>query len=531
MGGYRPQPFTVGDILRYLEPADWAIVPTWPPTAFGIVATLLRHSGGYIRAVNSWPPSDSPDSWCRHIRTLADQWRHAAVDDAAAVPNQVQDWWDAIVTARDTALDRLCDDDCESVCKLLLEILAVADEASAGVGLPKPNDKFEKRALTDLAITSSDPGGQNATLCRDISRSRFTVLPKLHTPQTGITIRSLSHHLALCPGSDVSVRWETSLSSEFTNQTFNLLLFPWPFEVEPSQFRPAANSKGLGNLAAGYCFFEYSPSTENPAEPAASALGKAESRTQPIDCMVLPELAVDRPQYEALRTRVFKGRENLSLISGVADGCLDKRYTRNYAVLDTPALRVRYEQDKHHRWKLDENQIDQYGLDLALERSKQWWESCWLTRRSVTFLTLRDWLTICVVVCEDLARPDPLSEVIRNVGPNLVIAILMDGPQLTARWSARYAAALADDPGSSVLTVTSLGMSLLSRQRDRPKAQPKRTIGLWRDSSITRQLELAKNKSGLILELVNKPCEEWTADGRGDGGTTGRPVLVKTVPV
>jgi hypothetical protein len=44
------------------------------------------------------------------------------------------------------------------------------------------------------------------------------------------------------------------------------------------------------------------------------------------------------------------------------------------------------------------------------------------------------------------------------IGPNLVIALLMDGPQLENRWPARYATVLAEDPGSAVLTVTSLGM-------------------------------------------------------------------------
>jgi 5-methylcytosine-specific restriction enzyme A len=58
----------------------------------------------------------------------------------------------------------------------------------------------------------------------------------------------------------------------------------------------------------------------------------------------------------------------------------------------------------------------------------------------------------------------------RSVGPNLVVALLMDGPQLTARWPARYASVLADDPGSSVLTLTSLGMCLRSRSTTAPAA-------------------------------------------------------------
>ena len=40
------------------------------------------------------------------------------------------------------------------------------------------------------------------------------------------------------------------------------------------------------------------------------------------------------------------------------------------------------------------------------------------------------------------------------IGPNLVFTLLMNGPQLKTRWPARYAKILADDPGSSVLSIT-----------------------------------------------------------------------------
>jgi hypothetical protein len=64
-----------------------------------------------------------------------------------------------------------------------------------------------------------------------------------------------------------------------------------------------------------------------------------------------------------------------------------------------------------------------------------------------------------VLICADLARQDPAADLIRAVGPNLLIALLMDGPQLSHRWPARYAAVPAEDPGTSVQTLTSLGMA------------------------------------------------------------------------
>ena len=81
-----------------------------------------------------------------------------------------------------------------------------------------------------------------------------------------------------------------------------------------------------------------------------------------------------------------------------------------------------------------------------------------MPRRSLQFLELSEGLTLVAVVCEDLARLDEVAELLRDVGPTLVVTILLDGPQLARRWTARYASVLADDPGTAVLTLTAHGM-------------------------------------------------------------------------
>ena len=141
------------------------------------------------------------------------------------------------------------------------------------------------------------------------------------------------------------------------------------------------------------------------------------------------------------------------------------------------------------------------------------------------------WLVLSVLICEDLARPDPAGDLIRAVGPNLVIALLMDGPQIKERWSARYATTLADDPGSSVLTVTSIGMSLLSR----PFAGPSRgrIVALWKDAKRNApvEIELPDGYDGVVLSLTARWFEEFTADGRSDGKSASHPVLSGVHPV
>jgi hypothetical protein len=92
-------------------------------------------------------------------------------------------------------------------------------------------------------------------------------------------------------------------------------------------------------------------------------------------------------------------------------------------------------------------------------------------RRSVQFVTLAEEIMIVSLVCEDLAENDQVAEAIRAVGPTGVISVLLDGPQLTSRWAARYASVPADDPGSAVLTLTSFGM--VPRSRRGPSTPPR----------------------------------------------------------
>jgi hypothetical protein len=177
------------------------------------------------------------------------------------------------------------------------------------------------------------------------------------------------------------------------------------------------------------------------------------------------------------------------------------------------------------------SQVVQYGLGGQLNPRHAWWEDMSIGKRSITFLALHQHLIASVLICEDLARQDPVAEVVRAVGPNLVIALLMDGPQLSARWPARYATSLADDPGSSVLTFTSLGMVGLSRPAT--AQNPSRVVGLWKDARSDRAIELplADGADGIVLNLSWQTSREYTSDGRCDHGTSCYPKLTGVHPI
>jgi hypothetical protein len=175
-------------------------------------------------------------------------------------------------------------------------------------------------------------------------------------------------------------------------------------------------------------------------------------------------------------------------------------------------------QSKHFRWSLDEAQIFQYHLAGALHPRVRWWEAMEIPRRAVEFIEVAE-LTLVSLVCEDLAQNEDIAALIRSVGPTVVSAHLLDGPQLGSRWSARYASVLADDPGSAVLTLTSYGMAQRSRPHGRDASA---VIALWKDPARgMREIPLEPGAHGVLLTVCMDRAARRSADGRRsvDNGT------------
>jgi len=200
---------------------------------------------------------------------------------------------------------------------------------------------------------------------------------------------------------------------------------------------------------------------------------------------------------------------------------LDGRYQRNRVFMSTYFAGKWYDmsQGKHHRWKLTPGQLQQYALAGLLSGARSWWEDLPLEGRRLSLLAPNGWLCVAPLICEDLAQLEPCTPVIRGVGPTLVLALLLDGPQLTSRWPGRYASVLADDPGSSVLTVTSLGTAMASRRGRHREESGSRTVALWKDLETGAEaIDLAPGAGAVVLTVAAKRREEFTADGRTDYG-------------
>ena len=173
---------------------------------------------------------------------------------------------------------------------------------------------------------------------------------------------------------------------------------------------------------------------------------------------------------------------------------------------------VHISQAKHHRWSLDDGQIYQYHLSGALHPHIRWWEAVEVPRRSVQFVELGDGVTLASLVCEDLAQTDDVADVIRSVGPMIVVTPLLDGPQLGSRWAARYAGVLAGDPGSAVLTLTSFGMARRSRPTGFGRSS---VVALWKGpGQETREIPLERGAQGVLLSASAARAAKRSFDGR-----------------
>jgi hypothetical protein len=357
------------------------------------------------------------------------------------------------------------------------------------------------------------------------------VLPKVRTPPTG---RASFARYACVQGPGIAARWHklparhggTDPQSEYAT----MLLLPWPLRVRESDFRPLEGS--VQRLAKEpFGFSQFAPKEGIDLDLLDRVLVTARDEARSVDVVVLPESAVDESEIGDLEALLDR-HGVVSLHAGVRQSSpqpgrlpgnwihngLNPKFMKGGPPGAGGQQRFHIRQNKHHRWSLDESQIYQYHLGGVLHPHIRWWEAMDVPRRAIQFIEVAE-LTLVSLVCEDLAQTDELAELIRSVGPTIVFSVLLDGPQLTSRWAARYASVFADDPGSAVLTLTSFGMVARSRPNGRDASS---VIGLWKDPTRgTRQIPQEAGAHGVLLTVCMGRTSRRSADGRWpvDNGT------------
>jgi len=479
-----------------------------------------------------------------------------------AVPPKVREWWDALMKASGEPLFfyRGPDGDLDPPewWKAIFLMLITADEACAGIGLysnaanapsavtwvddilkvseredlknsmSNATDKYgiQHRPLTDNAAFQLNP---------DIA----SVHPKTRTPKVGCTLRTLTHNLSLMPPrGQIGSYWVRSLSTHYgkPETDFNILMIPFPYMLDPDWFESSDLGSGdhLNERGKTWNWFdikqEWLPKTNSEQKKFIEfvcELIKEAAKTRAIHCIAFPEYALNWKIFEQLARKIRDEFLTIEvLISGSSDNCKGDQgnYVMNALFYDGDKSegdeKVRTymvtSRAKHHRWRIDREQIETYGLETALDPDLIWWEHIPIAPRELHHVVFREGSIFTALICEDLARSDPCHRNLRAVGPNLLFVLLMDGPQLSNRWSARYSTGLTDDPGTSVLTLTSRG--LIQSSNDIRAAAGETldwSIGLFKDDvSASVSISCPPNFQASVMSLNVERVDETTFDGR-----------------
>jgi hypothetical protein len=565
--------FSVSDLAGRMvpwSPDEWF---AWPPDLFALTSMILKATGIYRLVVS--PPHPHVPLNLFAISTERSQGDDAplrtpakAADTAAAAASEaesrdwsdrdwgeqdIREWFEWIRNKRDALPPKLkllqeilfdpaarlnCDGEPmdHTLFRAILTLHALADQACRGFGMvarPEPRE-LSFLANLHLAVTG--------TLSR-LPKLYGVVLPKCRTPQTGLSLRSLSHHLSF-HHSEVSVQWRSIpwINRDDHENTINILAFPFPYEVSPKAFVGRPNPDGAGD-AAHFRYFQYGPPPEAglKVDEVIALLSQAFDEVKHVHVLAFPELALTQGDLDRLKDALVehfpariplivagvRGKQSALPVEAAADAAPPPEGASevNQVVLSAFFANKWYDlgQAKHHRWKLTAEQIRQYALAGTLSVREEWWEDIEIQHRRLTFLAPNGWLSLAPLICEDLAQLEPVSGLIRGVGPTLVLATLMDGPQLKDRWPARYVGVLADDPGTSILTLTSLGMA----RRCQPRGyEVDSTAVLWKDQERGAYPVKCQEKTrAVLLTMTAEWKEEFTADGRTDRGAAARFVL------
>lgn len=439
----------------------------------------------------------------------------------------------------------------------IFSLMVLSDNASAGAGYIFDENDTEKVNAWPWLSTYIMNVGQQVRIDEDealnyivsisiANRSIVNVLPKSRTAPLGCTLRSLSLNLASLPGiGTIRGGWfwaDRKKEKRVDIDPFNLVLIPYPYRVKSTNFSPLSEVAGAETRWGVFQIDAPYHEDSRLLEHIDAIIDEAADRVNEVHGIILPELSVTRYTVEKLIEKC----ESTARYRNIELLCLGMRQHPSKVVLpqerplssngahvvtfkDDPdqmsgkrVAQHRVFHEKHHRWRLTESQITHYSLSPALHPARIWWEDLRIVNRKLPFFVMRGSWTATALICEDLARNDPARDIVEAVGPNLVISLLLDGPQVPNRWSARYASVLAEDPGSSVLSMSSYG--LISRSNEYMENEHGKkgsdAIALWRDDEGgLKEINLGVDENGkfndaVVISLTEFPCVQHTMDGR-----------------
>ncbi len=511
---------------------------------------------------DSFPPplvfdawADIIDAWNLPLRAQRYQYRHRK----EGRPSECPSWWGSVFA-----------------------LLITSDEASASaVGAFHEQKEKTTWDLSAVNWRQIQPGNDGVPLAHHASSSEedpvlikgirgestyasladpavLCVHPKARVSQLGSTLRNITHNLSTTgPVGNVRSSWKPILDEpkHESDEGLDILLIPLPYEINAQDFKTkeltGEQKRTWGNFYVDQTWLPLNDDrTINEAQyklfeaKIIDLVDNAKQDVASINAAIFPELSLRYEVFERLVFSIKKASPKIEfIVAGSSNNCdyeegnfvvsaiwdknplADQKNTKNTS---SDILYIT-SQKKHHRWKMDGSQLRYYGLSSILHPERIWWEELAIGQREIGFFQFRKGSVFAALICEDLARSDPVHEILRSVAPNLVFALLMDGPQIIPRWPARYASTLADDPGSSVLTLTSY--ALVKRANETSGWEQSRSIALWKDESgFRKEIEMDKGASAVLLSLTGIAWSDRTIDNRQrDGKCSWRFGSIKSI--
>src|SRR5882724_910512 len=174
--------------------------------------------------------------------------------------------------------------------------------------------------VEDMIIKQMTSAKRISTLCEGVDVRKLCVLPKLHTPRNGITIRSLSHNLALCHVGEVTPSFMTSAVD--IDSKLNLLVVPWSKTVSPADFSVAEKpGGGHYNMPDNFGFFDYKIRSGRkwPGSQFTKILECARDDVKDVHGVVFPELAMTIEEEKNAGKQLSSVFPNAVMVAGVGE--------------------------------------------------------------------------------------------------------------------------------------------------------------------------------------------------------------------
>ncbi len=549
-------PTSVTRGAREVDPESWKIPPVLPTDTFAAAAYLCK-IGGVVPFFDPSPHGASTNSGRFAVTpeeraTLsadAKKWGDPEFDGEYPFPDLVLELWNILIESwEETVTPGHHATNGEGAPKwwtAAFKLVVLSDLACDGIfdGQFRKDEETKKTAMeawlevlyqanNRKSTSEEEPFRPPASIAMKADSTIACVMPKARAAAVGATLRNVTRNLCLLPGrGEVRCYWETPMEAVPSENaaTLDILLIPEPAKLDATNFE-ASGATGVTDEEAhrdktdwetfdiAQTWIEGDDKRSEFITSCEALLSSAKKQSRTVNGVVLPEYALDYEIFEKLCEQLKVLEPALEfVISGASANCYDE--LGNHVL-----TRIWYQDDdhsltqsraKHHRWRMDRSQIENYALGATLNpKIKNWWEDTPLGRRELHFQRFRKASVLSVLICEELARSDPCHEILRAVAPNLIFALLLDGPQIKSRWPAQYAANLADDPGSAVLTFTSFG--LIDRCNKQGHFPENRSIALWKDDSgklVEIEMPKGDGMKGVLLSLWSEHVRDQTLMG------------------